>query len=380
MGVPVQRFLADIWQKQALLMRQAIPNFVAPISANDLAGIACQPHALARLVRGSGKRFTLDYGPFNDSTFAPLGKRNWSLLVQQVDQWDEGVAAVLNYFQFLPRWRIEDVMVSYAVRGGSVGAHVDQYDVFLLQARGKRRWQIDTRPAAREPANQAFVRGAKLKLLENFQPELDWVLEPGDVLYLPPGVPHHGVAEDNDCMTFSIGLRAPSVGEMLTDLGRQDFLGENQRFRDGQLTSDGVSGARLTANAVAQVRATLHRALELTDADLGRWFAGFMSSYRSVQIPELKPVRPQQRERLRQKLATGSALLLAPGVRTITYLDGLHIGGQFLRCSEPLSAWLTGANPLDSAKFVALPETDQDLITQLLAVRALRFAPVLRLG
>lgn len=376
MGMPVRFFLRDFWQNNALLMRQAIPGFVAPISANDLAGIACQPHALARLISGSGQRFKLDYGPFDEARFAQLGKRNWTLLVQQVDQWDAEVARILDYFAFLPRWRIEDVMVSYAVRGGSVGAHVDQYDVFLLQARGKRRWQIDTRPAATNPANHTLVAGAKLKLLANFQAEHDWVLEPGDILYLPPGVPHHGIAEDDDCMTFSIGLRAPSVGEMLADLGRQSVLADNQRYRDGDLHNAG--GAEMTASTVAQVRATLSKALALSDSELGGWFATFMSSYRSVELPELKPLRAGQRERMQQRLLANYALLTAAGVRAIAFAEGIHIGGRFLPCGQSLKSSLSNGTAIDASKFWALPEAERDLLGQLLAVRALRFVPVIR--
>lgn len=376
MGMPVRFFLRDFWQKKALLMRQAIPDFSAPLSANDLAGIACQPHSLARLVSGSGKRFKLEYGPFEETRFSQLAKRNWTLLVQQVDQWDESVAAVLDYFNFLPRWRIEDVMVSYAVRGGSVGAHVDQYDVFLLQARGKRRWQIDTRAPAIDPANQSFVAGAKLKLLKEFNAEFDWVLEPGDILYIPPGVPHHGIAVDDDCMTFSIGLRAPSVGEMLIDLGQQDFFRETQRYRDGDLHNAG--GRELAPSSIAQVRTALANVLALPDSDLGSWFASFMSGYRSVELPALKPIRPIQRERLNQRLANGEALNISPGVRVIGFSEGVHMGGRFLPCGEQLKAWLSHATRLDHEKFWSLPEQERDLLGQLLTVRALRFVPVLR--
>lgn len=376
LGMPVRLFLRHIWQQKALLARQAIPEFVSPISANDLAGIACQRHALARVVRGSGKRFKLDYGPFDEASFAGLGKRNWTLLVQQVDQWDEEVAKILAYFAFLPRWRIEDVMVSYAVRGGSVGAHVDQYDVFLLQARGKRRWQIDSRPAATNPVNQKLVAGAKLKLLANFEPEHDWVLEPGDILYLPPGVPHHGVAESDDCMTFSIGLRAPSLGEMLTDLGRQALFDDNLRYRDGELNNSG--GGAMTLNTVAQVRATLSKALALSDAKLGAWFANFMSGYRSVELPELKPLRAGQGEYVQRRLKAGQQLAVAPGVRAIAFLEGIHIGGRFLACGATLKMLLSNGMPIDDSKFWAFPAQERDLLAQLLAVRALRFVPVIR--
>ena len=164
LGVNTADFLQRYWQKQPKLMRQALRNFSSPISANDLAGLACTEGSLARIVQGKGKRFSVASGPFSDASFTSLGTSNWTLLVQEVDQWDRNVRELLKHFDFLPRWRIEDVMVSYAVRGGSVGAHVDQYDVFLLQGRGQRRWQIDDRAQARTAARQQFLPKAKLKL------------------------------------------------------------------------------------------------------------------------------------------------------------------------------------------------------------------------
>ena len=161
LGIKTADFMQRYWQKQPKLMREALPNFSSPISANDLAGLACMEGSLARIVQGKDKRFSVASGPFSDASFAKLGKSNWTLLVQEVDQWDGNVRELLKHFDFLPRWRIEDVMVSYAVRGGSVGAHVDQYDVFLLQGRGQRRWQIDDRAQAKTAAKQQFLPDRK---------------------------------------------------------------------------------------------------------------------------------------------------------------------------------------------------------------------------
>src|SRR5690606_16535602 len=147
-----------------------------------------------------------------EEDFPGMPDHDWTLLVQDVDKWDADVRALIDRFGFLPRWRIDDIMVSFAATGGSVGAHIDQYDVFLLQAQGQRRWQID----ARENPPPGFRDDAELKLLREFNPSHDWVLDPGDMLYLPPGVPHHGVAE-NPCLTFSLGTRAPSAAELIGD-------------------------------------------------------------------------------------------------------------------------------------------------------------------
>ena len=148
LGMPPERFLRDYWQKRPLLVRNAFPDFQTPITPEDLAGLACEELALSRIVAHdrAGDRWQLRHGPFPEELFPTLPDHDWTLLVQDVDKWDADVAALLPAFSFLPRWRIDDIMVSFAARGGSVGAHVDQYDVFLLQGHGHRRWQIDTSP------------------------------------------------------------------------------------------------------------------------------------------------------------------------------------------------------------------------------------------
>ncbi|MGH8063114.1 MAG: cupin domain-containing protein, partial [Pseudoxanthomonas sp.] len=183
LGMSAKVFLRDYWQKKPLLIRNALPGFVSPIEPEDLAGLACEEMALSRIVSHDRARdaWTLRSGPFAEEEFPDMPDHDWTLLVQDVDKWDVDVREVLRYFDFLPRWRIDDLMVSFAATGGSVGAHVDQYDVFLLQAQGQRRWQID---AGSNPS-LAFRDDVELKLLREFTPTHDWVLQPGDMLYLP---------------------------------------------------------------------------------------------------------------------------------------------------------------------------------------------------
>ena len=214
LGMAPETFLRDYWQKQPLLVRNAFPSYQSPIAPEDLAGLACEEGTLSRLVAHDPVTdgWMVRHGPFPEDLFPTLPRHDWTLLVQDVDKWDADVASVIDAFAFLPRWRLDDVMVSFAAPGGSVGAHVDQYDVFLVQAHGRRRWQVDSRPGA--PLE--FRNDVELRLLRTFEPDHDWVLGPGDMLYLPPGVPHHGVAEDA-CLTFSVGMRAPSAAELLGD-------------------------------------------------------------------------------------------------------------------------------------------------------------------
>ena len=279
LGMPAAKFLRDYWQKKPLLIRGAFPDFVSPIEPEDLAGLACEEMALSRIVSHDRTRdaWTLRTGPFTEEEFPGMPDHDWTLLVQDVDKWDVDVRRLLNRFEFLPRWRIDDVMVSFAATGGSVGAHVDQYDVFLLQSQGQRRWQIDA--SANPPLE--FRDDVELKLLREFSPSHDWVLEPGDMLYLPPGVPHHGVAV-NPCLTLSVGMRAPSSAELVSDyldnlIAEAD---ESMRYHDPDLLP-AKDPNEIDAAAMARAVEALNT-LRLNDPDkLGDWFGRFITTYRA---------------------------------------------------------------------------------------------------
>lgn len=312
LGMPVAHFLKHYWQKQPLLIREAFPDFESPVSPNDLAGLALEPLALSRIVSYDRKKdqWKLESGPFPEKRFSRTGKKDWTLLVQDVDKWDPDIAALLEHFTFLPRWRLDDIMISYAVPGGSVGAHVDQYDVFLLQGMGHRRWQIDVDPNC----PKAFRDDVELKLLSEFWPTHDWVLGPGDMLYLPPNVPHYGVAED-ECLTISVGMRAPAINEMIGDLADTfaERLGDDQRFADPDLRA-ADDPYEIDAAALKRVRLSLAPLLELDDANLATWFASFITRYRAAQEPA-PPPRPQTLSQLGERLQKQHILTLHPYVR-----------------------------------------------------------------
>ncbi|MDE2272297.1 MAG: cupin domain-containing protein [Xanthomonadaceae bacterium] len=282
LGMPPTRFLRDYWQKCPLLIRGAFPDFVPPLSPDDLAGLACMDGALARIVLQESKRdrWTVLTGPFDNASFTNLPATRWTLLVQDVDKWDADTAALLQPFAFIPGWRIDDVMISYAVDGGGVGAHVDQYDVFLLQGYGRRRWAIDNRA---DPPTE-FRGDVELKLLKKFAPTHAWTLEPGDMLYLPPGVPHNGVAV-GECTTFSIGMRAPAASELLLDFAIRvaEALPESRRFADPDLKPAKDSG-EIDAQALRRARDALGPAAAMLDNDaFADWFGCFVTRYRVAQ-------------------------------------------------------------------------------------------------
>jgi 50S ribosomal protein L16 3-hydroxylase len=346
LGMPPARFLRDYWQKRPLLIRRAFPQFHNAITPEDLAGLACEEAALARIVLHDERRdrWTLRNGPFSEADFAKLPKSHWTLLVQDVDKWDADVADLLDEFTFLPAWRIDDVMVSYATDGGGVGAHVDNYDVFLVQGRGRRRWRISTDSGA----PHEFREDAELKLLKSFQPTHDWVLEPGDALYLPPGVPHDGVAI-GECMTFSVGMRAPSVAELVIDLAESvaEPLGEDLRYTDANLAPP-RDVHEIDAAAMRRVAASLAALHDMDDAGQREWFGQFITRYRSAHqaAPAARAVSAAQLT----AVLPGSTLLRNPWSRFAWTRHGrdaqLFAAGTSYFCSPALARLLCAKREL----------------------------------
>jgi 50S ribosomal protein L16 3-hydroxylase len=298
LGMPAVEFLRDYWQKRPLLIRNAFPDFESPLSPDDLGALSLQPTALSRLILWNRKKdqWTVETGPLPEDRFERVPERDWTLLVQDVDKWDADVRELIDAFPFLPRWRIDDVMISFAVEGGSVGAHIDQYDVFLLQGLGHRHWQIDANPGQAV----AYREDAPIKLLTSFTPSHEWTLGPGDMLYLPPGLGHHGVALD-PCLTFSLGMRAPAKAELIEDFALElaSRAGEQERYADADLAVP-ADAFEIDAAALARVKQTLGgMAAGSSDADdalLRRWFGRFITRYRAsgdIQPPKKAPTRAE---------------------------------------------------------------------------------------
>jgi 50S ribosomal protein L16 3-hydroxylase len=229
-GLSPARFLRDYWHKRPLLIRNAVPGFSGLLSAAGMRQLAHRDDVESRLIQGSGTHWQLDHGPFNKNDFRRLPKTGWTLLVQSLNHLLPEADALLARFNFIPHARLDDLMVSYAVPGGSVGPHFDSYDVFLLQGQGHRRWQISTQ------TDLTILDDAPLKILRHFVAEGEWLLGPGDMLYLPPHVAHYGVAEDA-CMTYSIGFRAPTTEELAQGflMHLQDTLALEGRYADPDL-------------------------------------------------------------------------------------------------------------------------------------------------
>lgn len=281
-------FLREYWQRKPLLVRDALPGFTSAITAEELAGLSLEPQIESRIVLEDGEAtaWQLLRGPFDESVFEKLPDTGWTLLVQAVDLWLPEVANILDHVEFLPRWRMDDVMISYAPAGGSVGPHFDQYDVFLLQAQGTRRWQVGSACDADTP----LLAGPELSILADFVPSVEWELEPGDMLYVPPGIAHWGVAT-TDCITYSIGFRSPSLPDLMADLALELLKDKNpRRYRDPPLTP-AMAADEIHPQFLTQLKSQLVSMLDDED-ELADWFARFMTQ---PKYPEIIEATEEQR-------------------------------------------------------------------------------------
>jgi 50S ribosomal protein L16 3-hydroxylase len=302
-------FLARHRQKRPLLVRRAFPDFQDPVTPEELTGLACARGVESRLVlvRGGRRPWQVEEGPQDARRLRRLPPTHWTLLVQGVDTHFPAVAALRDAFAFLPSWRLDDVMVSFAVPFGTVGPHIDSYDVFLLQGLGRRRWQIDPH------APEDYRPGLDLRVLRRFRPRAEWVLEPGDLLYLPPGVAHHGVAL-TDCLTYSIGFRAPSLAEVLGGFVERLLAGAdpNRLYSDPDLRPVRHAG-EITPRAVARLRLMVAREWSrLSGAAFDR-FVGELLTARKEPAPSRR--RGIARGIPRKRLVNATAVVRHPASR-----------------------------------------------------------------
>lgn len=332
-------FLREHWQRKPLLIRNPWGAWHNPLSPDELAGLACEEGVEARLISHSGAALQAEHGPFPEERFARLGKQGWTLLVQAVDHHIDEVAALIAPFRFIPDWRIDDVMVSVASDGGGVGPHFDHYDVFLIQGLGRRRWQIGQLC----DEDTELLPHDDLRLLSDFRPQEEWLLEPGDILYVPPRVAHNGVAVGADCMTYSIGFRAPSRAELIE--GWCDAvaaeLDDDDRYGDAGLARQANPG-EISAEALASLHAMALEKLADREA-FARWFGGHTTTRKYPEI-DWSPEEALDAKGLREMLSGGAALIRNPAsrfsfVRQSAGAVMLFVDGECHDCSGEVAAF-----------------------------------------
>lgn len=314
-GISAEQFLAEYWQKKPLLVRNALPEIAGLLEPDDVMELALEEHISARLIKQKDKdpdQWTVKSSPLIKGDFQKMPKL-WTLLVQAVDHYSFELAELWKKFSFIPQWRRDDIMVSYAPKGGSVGKHFDFYDVFLVQGYGHRRWQLGQMCNA----ETEFVAGQPLRLLPDMEVNFDEVLAPGDLLYVPPGLSHYGVAED-ECLTFSFGFRMPNITEMMDRV--------SDKFSDDQLLKNPLADiirdqqspiGQISQNELEYLKAKLFKQLQnstvLEDAIMS-----LMSEPKYPEnIPEAEEIGAGD---LEEALEQGYQLMLEPASRLL-YTD-----------------------------------------------------------
>ncbi|WP_317928840.1 cupin domain-containing protein [Halioxenophilus sp. WMMB6] len=371
--LPVATFLKEYWQKKPLLVRGALPPEALAITGDQLAGFALEDDVESRLITDNRGSWQLEHGPFSDKRFAKLPEKGWTLLVQAVDQLDWHVHKLLSQFNFLPNWRLDDIMISYAADQGSVGPHLDQYDVFLIQGEGTRRWQISPDYNDQSP----HLSDTPLSILSDFKAQQEWLLETGDLLYLPPGYAHFGVAE-GDCITYSIGFRAPSIRESLSSF--VDFLsqkpGADQRFCDQDIQLN-LNIGEITQRELDHFQSWL---LQLANdrSQFELWFGQEMTrnKYAGPDDDEPPALTPPEIDDLLAELVARQ-LIKTLDTRW-AYIDAegythLFVDGRQWQVSTPLAHLLCSQAEVAGDAICAqlLTESDQRVVAELLALTLL---------
>ena len=331
-------FLKEYWQKKPLLIKGGFTDFEDPIEPEELAGLAMEDDIESRLITNHDDKWESYHGPFED--FSLLTETNSTLLVQAVDHWHPVAAELLEPFRFIPNWRIDDLMISYSTPGGGVGPHLDQYDVFIIQGEGKRHWRV----GIPDPNLKEVAQNKSLLQVEQFNAIIDEVLEPGDILYIPPGCPHEGYAVEN-ALNYSVGFRAPDTKDFLSNFA--DYLIDNElgktRYSDKTLTLRESSG-ELNTGEVEKIQSLMLDAIQDKEV-IKRWLGNYLSQPKHDM--DLLPLgEPISSDELANYLSS-HVINRAGGVRTFYQLfeDSILLSINSETFSLPI-------NMLDAAKLL----------------------------
>ncbi len=366
-------FLADYWQKTPLLIRNGLSD-LPTLSADELAGLALEDEIESRLVLTDQQsaNWQLRQGPLSEQDLTSLPPSHWTLLVQAVDQWLPEVHDLLDHFNFIPRWRLDDIMVSLSADQGSVGPHFDNYDVFLVQTHGNKYWRIGQHCEG----NTALVEDAPLRLLQDFQQQREYLLAPGDMLYLPPRIAHWGIAKGDDSMTFSVGFRAPTAVELLDDLATELMANpklSSQPFIDPPL-SLGQTGGEINVDYLGAVKKLLIEQLS-DDKLLSEWFARFMTTRK---YPDMELLSDDDKPRSSASWTEYPQLAWHPASRIALITPypedepkqnqdqaTLAVDGELHTTSQQLAILLNGQQKFSRKDLVELSKEELDLVAQL---------------
>lgn len=373
--VSVEQFLSEYWQQKPLLIKNAFPDLISPVSADELAGLACEDHINSRLVLAnldlahSNKQWMVEHGPLDESRFESLPESDWSLLVSDIERHVPEARELLKPFRFIPDWRIDDLMVSYAPEGGSVGPHTDEYDVFLIQLSGQRLWQIS------ESFDTAVLEDTELCILKNFQPEQNLILNKGDMLYLPPNVAHYGIAQaynNEDCMTASVGFRAPSTRTMISEY--LHFLNErnenSSRYKDKHPQIP-QHHAEINEKTIEHFKSYLLQGLSLDNESIRQWLGEYSSDNRAFEdlAHIMEPVTPLAGFSQLENLLQGKQLQQSPYSRFLFSRNAdsasLFVDGHSYTTSKSFALLLCDEAEINIQEVSMLSNSEKQLLLKL---------------
>ncbi len=364
----IDTFLQDYWQKKPLLIKQAFPGFEAPIAPDELAGLACEEDVNSRIVieKGGEHPWQAIHGPMNEDVFAKMPETHWTLVVNDLEKYIPELAWITDQFRFIPEWHLDDLMSSYAAPEGSVGPHVDLYDVFILQGEGQRRWQINTQPVAEDNVMPDIA----IRLQKDFSPEFEWILEPGDMMYLPAGVSHHGVSI-GESMSYSIGFRATSHTDLVSDFIAHitNDLSINKTYKIPHDVQQAHPN-EISSAAIEELRNLFSEYLDPNHPELARWFGCYVSDSKIDYLHQCdEPV--EDLSQLRDDLIERSASLLRyPSSRfAFTKTNNeclLFVDGQDFKVSEQFACLLCDSRLIDLDELESMAsENEQHLLINL---------------
>ncbi|MCW8829949.1 MAG: cupin domain-containing protein [Gammaproteobacteria bacterium] len=354
-----ETFMAEYWQKKPLLIRQAFPDFKSPVTPDELAGLACEEEVNSRIVMekdGEHPWFPM-FGPMSDEIYANMPETHWTLVVNDLEKYLPELSWIIDRFRFIPEWRLDDLMISYAADQGSVGPHIDLYDVFILQGMGNRRWQINSQHVTEE--NQ--IKETPLRIQKEFKAEEEWVIEPGDMLYLPPGVSHHGVSL-GESLSYSIGFRATSHADLVNE-----FIGYITQDLSPQLTYQDPDqriqqhSNEIKQDALERVTDIFRQYLKPDHPELQRWFGCYMSDTKASI--DTSPEREISSIEELKKLASTSTLNRHPASRFAFAQNPdstlLFIDGEDYEVNPDFAKSLCRQREIDLDELVAIANSDE---------------------
>ena len=326
-------FLKKYWQKKPLLIRNAIENFQSPITEKDLFNISQNEETVSRLIEYKQGLWKMTHGPFKKSDLPKKKNAPWTILVQNINHHFSFANSFLNLFNFIPYARLDDLMVSYATKNGSVGPHFDSYDVFLFQAKGEREWKIS------DQKEFALDKKSAIKIITNFRSKNSWVLKPGDMLYLPPNIGHWGISQSDDCLTYSIGFRAPSTFEIQSKFLDfiQDSLNTNKNYlyKDPNLNLQ-KDPAEINANMIKKIQQTVNQL---------RWNKNLINTFIGQLLTEPVETAIFQRPKpislkIFKKNLSKKILELNPKTRMLFIKNNFYINGELIEVDKKYAAYL----------------------------------------